>query len=333
MTPMVAPDTHSVTYPCRMEEIRVRIGISSCLLGAEVRYDGGHKRSGFLTDVLGRHVEWVPVCPEVELGLGSPRAPIRLIKGGDGVRFVQQGEIDLTDRMRSFSTRRVIELQSQNLSGYVLKKGSPSCGLERVRLYTEAGMPISSGRGLFAEELLRTMPNLPVEDEGRLRDDRLRENFIERVFAYSRLRGLFRGRWELRDLVAFHTAHKLTLMAHSPAGHKEIGRLVARAAELDRTVLRPLYETRFMATLKQIATPKKHTNVLHHMLGYLSDRLDKRARDELLTLIEDYRMELVPLIVPLTLVRHHVNRLDVEYLRGQTYLEPHPKELMLRNRV
>jgi uncharacterized protein YbgA (DUF1722 family)/uncharacterized protein YbbK (DUF523 family) len=310
-----------------MEQTSVRVGISSCLLGQHVRYDGCHKRSDWLTDVFGRYVEWVPVCPEVELGLGTPRAPIRLIEHNEEIRFVQ-GENDLTDPMRSFATRRVIELATENLSGYVLKKGSPSCGVGHVRVHSVAGDPPAEGRGLFADELISSMPNLPVEDEGRLHDDRLRDNFIERVFAYSRLRALFASRWEVRDLVAFHTAHKYTLMAHSPTGDKELGRLVARAADMNRAQLHAGYEGKFMATLAQPATTKKHTNVLHHMLGYFSDDLDDGARHELLSLIEDYRNERVPLAVPLALTRHHVHALEVRYLRHQTYLQPYPSELM-----
>jgi len=220
----------------------IRIGISSCLLGQEVRYDGGHKRDRFLTDVLGSFVEWVPVCPEVESGMGIPRPSVRLVRSGDDVRMIAErtGE-DHTRSMRAFSRKRVAALRKLDLAGYVLKRDSPSCGMERVRVYAEGGMPEKKGRGLFAEALIDGMPQLPVEEEGRLNDAVLRENFIERVFAYRRLRDLFRGRWSVGSLVAFHTAHKLQLMSHEPKAYQQLGRLVGEAKGMDRDELRSRY--------------------------------------------------------------------------------------------
>ena len=312
----------------------IRIGISACLLGEKVRYDGGHKRDGYLVNTFGRFVEWVPVCPEVEMGLGTPRDTLRLVRIGDNVRMVmpKTGE-DHTHGMESFARRRLRELEKEDLCGYVLKKGSPSCGMERVRVFSPNGMPSKSGRGLFAEALLAHFPNLPVEEEGRLYDPRLRENFIERVFAYRRLRTLFAGRWKMGDLVAFHTAHKLLLMAHSPHAYKNLGRLVAGGKSLPHAELRSRYETEFMAALSEKATTRRQTNVLQHMAGYLRPHLDETSRKELLALIEDYRRALVPLIVPVTLIGYFLRRFPIPYLRGQVYLEPHPKELMLRNHV
>jgi uncharacterized protein YbbK (DUF523 family) len=245
-----------------MNDTRPRVGISSCLLGEYVRYDGGHKRSDWLTGALGRYVEWVPVCPEVELGLGTPRAPIRLVGRHDDVRFVQ-GNADLTEEMKSFAARRVFALTAVDLSGYIFKTGSPSCGTESVPIFSTDGTRAGSGRGLFADELMRAMPNLPVEDEGRLRDDRLRANFLECVLAYSRLRSLFGGVWETRDLIAFHTAHKQALMAHSQAGCGELERLLASAADAERAELQATYETGFMATLKKPAVVRNHVGPLH----------------------------------------------------------------------
>jgi uncharacterized protein YbgA (DUF1722 family)/uncharacterized protein YbbK (DUF523 family) len=313
---------------------RIRVGISTCLLGEPVRYDGGHKRDSYLVETLGRYVEWVPVCPEVELGLGTPRETLRLVRIGEDLHMVmpKTGQ-DHTEGMRAFAQKRVRELEKEDLCGYVLKKGSPSCGMERVRVFDARGVPTKSGRGLFAEVLLRHFPNLPVEEEGRLSDPRLRENFIERVFAYRRLRTLFAARWKVGDLVAFHTAHKLLLMAHSPKAYANLGRLVAEAKRLHRGVLREQYEAEFMQALSVIATPKRHANVLQHIVGYFRDKLDADSRRELLSLIDDYRCGLVPLIVPITLIRHYVRRFDVAYLRSQIYLQPHPKELMLRNHV
>jgi uncharacterized protein YbbK (DUF523 family) len=245
-----------------MNDTRPRVGISSCLLGEYVRYDGGHKRSDWLTGALGRYLEWVPVCPEVELGLGTPRAPIRLVERHGDVRFVQ-GDADLTEEMKSFAARRVFALTTANLSGYIFKMGSPSCGTESVPLFSTDGTRAGSGRGLFADELMRSMPNLPVEDEGRLRDDRLRANFLECVFAYSRLRSLFGGVWEARDLIAFHTAHKPALMAHSQAGCGELERMLASAADMEGAELHATYETAFMATLKKPAAVRNHLTTLH----------------------------------------------------------------------
>jgi uncharacterized protein YbgA (DUF1722 family)/uncharacterized protein YbbK (DUF523 family) len=312
----------------------IRVGISSCLLGETVRFDGGHKHDSFLTGTFGRFVEWVPVCPEVECGFGTPREPMRLVRVKDEVRLltVRTGR-DLTDQLDRYVGRRVTELASEELSGYVLKKDSPSCGMERVKVYEAHGMPTKSGRGRFAASLLERFPALPVEEEGRLSDPRLRENFVERVFAYWRLRGLFGGRWTLGALVRFHTDHKLILMAHSPEAYQQLGRLVARGRSLSPKELERRYTEAFMAALAVLATRRRHTNVLQHMAGYFKDRLDRDSKAELLSAIEDYRRDLVPLIVPITLVRHHVRVHEVSYLAGQLYLEPHPKELMLRNHV
>jgi uncharacterized protein YbgA (DUF1722 family)/uncharacterized protein YbbK (DUF523 family) len=313
---------------------RIRVGISACLLGTQVRFDGGHKRDVFLTDTFGRFVDWVPVCPEVECGLGTPRESMRLVRVGKNVRLITvKTGIDLTDRMERFSRPRVSALADENLSGYVLKKDSPSCGLERVKVYGRHGSPVRGGRGLFAAALVEMYPHLPVEEEGRLSDPRLRDNFIERVFAYSRLRGLFDARWTVGDLVRFHTAHKLLLLAHAPAAYRRLGRLVAGAHGLSRRDLERRYVDGFMQALARLATARQHTNVLQHMAGYFKDRLDAASKRELVDAIADYRRSLIPLVVPLTLVRHHVRVLDVSYLAGQLYLDPHPKELMLRNHV
>jgi uncharacterized protein YbgA (DUF1722 family)/uncharacterized protein YbbK (DUF523 family) len=312
----------------------IRIGISACLLGQQVRFDGGHKRDSFLTDTFGRFVDWVPVCPEVECGLGTPREAMRLVRHGDDLQLLTvKTRIDLTAAMQRLSRSRASALARENLSGYVLKKDSPSCGLERVKVYDPNGTPARTGRGLFAAALVDALPYLPVEEEGRLSDPRLRDNFVERVFAYWRLRELFTGRWTVGDLVGFHTAHKLLLLAHEPEAYRRIGRLVANARRLPKPELQQRYTEGLMRALTTIATAARHTNVLQHMAGYFTDRLDAASRQELTGLIADYRRGLVPLIVPLTLVRHYVRAFDVTYLAGQMYLQPHPKELMLRNHV
>ncbi|HTI36332.1 MAG TPA: DUF523 and DUF1722 domain-containing protein [Vicinamibacterales bacterium] len=312
----------------------VRVGISSCLLGDAVRFDGGHKRDAFLTDTFGRFVEWVPVCPEVECGLGTPRESMRLVRVGDGIRLltVRTG-VDRTDQLLRYAHERVAQLTAQDLCGFVLKKDSPSCGMARVKIYGGGTVPTKSGRGLFAAALADRCPNLPIEEEGRLSDPCLRDNFVERVFAYGRLRALFDGRWNQGALVHFHTAHKFTLMAHSPAAYQELGRLVAQAASLRRHDLTCQYSRGFMGALSNIATRPRHANALQHMVGYFKERLDRASKTELLGAIDDYVRELVPLVVPIMLIRHHVRVHDVAYLAGQVYLAPHPKELMLRNHV
>jgi uncharacterized protein YbgA (DUF1722 family)/uncharacterized protein YbbK (DUF523 family) len=312
----------------------IRLGVSSCLLGEEVRYDGGHKRNRFVTDLLAQFVEWVPVCPEVEVGMGTPRPALRLVREGDEVRMLEIASgRDHTREMQRFAARRVRALRGLELCGYVLKKNSPSCGMTRVKVYSEKGMPTKDGRGLFAGPLMESHPNLPVEDEGRLNDAQLRENFIERVFAYQRLRDLFRGRWTRGQLVVFHTAHKLHLMAQGLEHYRELGALVASVKQRPREEVREAYQDVFMAGLARVATRARNTNVLQHAAGHLKKSLDSASRIELAELIHDYRLGNVPLVVPVTLLRHHARHLDVAYLNGQTFLEPHPKELMLRNHV
>jgi uncharacterized protein YbgA (DUF1722 family)/uncharacterized protein YbbK (DUF523 family) len=312
----------------------IRIGVSACLLGNPVRFDSGHKRDGFLVEVFGRYVEWVTVCPEVELGLGIPRPTLRLQRDGDDIRLVMpKTGADYTAAMNDYAAKRAGLLAADGLCGFVLKKDSPSCGMERVKVYGSGGMPSKSGHGLFAAALMRRVPNLPVEEEGRLNDPPLRENFIERVFAYHRLREFFARRWTVGGLVALHTAHKLQLMAHAPQAYAALGRLVAQAKGAPRAPLHAQYEAAFMQALAVHATARRQVNVLQHIIGYFSKQLDAGARQELVSLIDDYRNQLVPLVVPLTLIRHYVRRFGITYLAGQTYLEPHPKELMLRNHV
>jgi uncharacterized protein YbgA (DUF1722 family)/uncharacterized protein YbbK (DUF523 family) len=319
---------------------RPRIGISRCLLGDEVRYDGGHKRDPFLVSTFGRFVEWVPVCPEVEAGMSTPREAIQLVARPDGVASGEhqvrllgvRTREDWTTRMVTFASSSVRELKSADLAGYVLKKDSPSCGLERVRVHHDERVT-RTGRGLFAEALVGEMPNLPIEEEGRLNDPALRENFVERVFAYQRLRALFSGRWTIHSLVVFHSMHKLQLLSHSRPGYAELGRLVAGAVKQPRRDLSETYKRIFMATLSRLATPGKHSDVMQHAIGHLKRLIQPGDRDELIAAIEDHRRGIVPLIVPITLLRHHVRRRDVGYLKDQTYLDPHPRELALRNHV
>ena len=312
----------------------IRLGVSACLLGERVRFDGGHKRDDFLADLLGRFVKWVPVCPELESGMGAPREALRLTLRQTALRLVATKTAqDHTAAMRQYTAKRLDELTGERLCGFVLKKDSPTCGLERVRVYNPSGVPTRLGRGLFAAALTERFPLLPLEEEGRLNDPRLRENFVERVFAYDRLTRLFDGRWTAGDLVRFHTAHKMTLLAHVPDAYRRLGQLVARAKSLRRPAVERDYATMFMETLQVIATRRRQVNVLQHMVGHLKNALDGPSRHELLAVIDGYVAGHVPLVVPITLLRHHVRRCGVAYLAGQVYLDPHPAELMLRNHV
>ena len=315
----------------RSPDLEIRVGISACLLGEPVRYDGGHKKDAYITGALARHFTWVPVCPEVELGLGTPRESIRLVGDAEAPRLVEEGSgADLTVRMRDHAEARVGELERLELDGYVLKRASPSCGLFRVRVYRDHGAPGADGRGLFAAALVERMPMLPIEEEGRLADPGLRENFIERVFAMARWRAFLAARPAARDLVAFHAAQKYAVLAHSPQHYARLGRLVARAGRAPELAE---YGRLLMEALGERATRGRHANVLQHLAGYFKRDLDTGDRAELAAVIDEYRRGLVPLIVPITLVRHHVRRLAVGYLADQIYLSPHPKELMLRNHV
>jgi uncharacterized protein YbgA (DUF1722 family)/uncharacterized protein YbbK (DUF523 family) len=312
----------------------LRLGVSRCLLGAEVRFDGGHKRDSFLMDVLSPYVEWVPVCPEVEAGLGIPREPIRLVTSTASSRVVAINTgIDHTQRMQRFSEQRVKALEALNLSGYVFKKDSPSCGMERVRAYNAHGMPTRSGVGVFARAFMANFPLVPVEEEARLNDPSIRENFIERLFCYRRWQDFLAARITRGTLIEFHTRHKLLLLAHSRDHYRPLGRLAADAKAHSVSELTRRYGTAFMNALKVKSTVRKHVDVLQHMLGYFKRELDPQSKRDLLGMIDDYHRGLLPLVVPLTLVKHYVRLFSIPYLQNQVYLNPHPKELMLRNHV
>jgi uncharacterized protein YbgA (DUF1722 family)/uncharacterized protein YbbK (DUF523 family) len=311
-----------------------KVGISACLLGENVRYDGGHKREPFLSEVFGRCVEWLAVCPELEAGMGVPREPVRLVALISAPKLLaEKSGTDWTAAMNDFAARRIAALKQLTLSGYIFKKDSPSCGVERVRVYRGAGAPRKDGRGLFAAALIQALPLLPVEEEGRLHDPKLRENFIDRVFAYQRWQDLGMERKSLQALVRFHTRHKLLLLAHSERHYRELGRLVAASKEMPSAEVYREYGRLFMAALAIHATPKQHANVLEHMLGYFSGALSPSERREIVELINEYRHRLIPLIVPITLIRHFVNKYGIEYLQQQVYFVPSPPELMLRNYV
>jgi uncharacterized protein YbgA (DUF1722 family)/uncharacterized protein YbbK (DUF523 family) len=330
--PNVENQTREMTFLPRAADDRpLRVGISRCLLGDSVRYDGGHKRDGFLADLLSQYVEWVPVCPEVELGLGTPREAMRLSGRSDAPHLITiKTCVDHTSAMQRFAKRRVRELKSLDLSGYIFKKDSPSCGVERVRVYHSQGAPARNGRGLFAQAFIDALPLIPVEEEGRLQDPALRENFIERIFAYGRWRNLERH-LSRQAVVEFHSRHKYLLLAHSRPHYQTLGRLVAEAGHYAPSELARRYGVEFMNALEVKATVRKHVNVLQHMIGYFKDRLTKAQSSGLQEVVADYHRGLTPLIVPLTLVKHYAAVFEVPYVQNQVYLAPHPKELMLRN--
>lgn len=313
---------------------KIRLGISTCLLGENVRFDGGHKLDRYLKDTLGQFVEYVPVCPEVECGFGVPRESFRLVGDPENPRLVTtRTNQDHTERMAEWAKRRVGELEKEDLCGYIFKGGSPSSGMERVKVYDRNGVPSKVGVGLFARIFMNHFTLLPVEEEGRLHDPRLRENFIERIFALRRWRDGLKEKQSLKTLIAFHTRNKLLLLAHSPQHHRQMGKLVAAGKELPLRELYARYQDIFLEALRLKTTNKKHTNVLMHMLGYFKEQLSAAEKQEMLELIEQYRLESLPLVVPMTMMSHYVRKYDETYLKDQTYLQPHPAELNLRNHV
>lgn len=312
----------------------IKVGISACLLGAPVRFNGGHKQSHLCKTVLAQYFEYVSVCPEQAIGLGTPREPIRLVGDTNNPRAVGtvNAELDVTDALTAYGQRTAAELT--DLCGFILMQKSPSCGMERVKVYQYSGHTAEHGGvGLFAAALMRAQPNLPVEEDGRLNDPVLRENFITRVFAYSEWRQLLESGLTRKKLYDFHTRYKYQLMANSPADATALGRLLASNHELRLGILATQYFSLFMSALKKIANRGSHTNVLQHISGYIKRLLDADEKRELQTLISQYRTGIVPLIVPLTILKHHFNRHPDPYIAKQVYLQPHPENLSLRNAI
>lgn len=317
-----------------MEET-LKLGISSCLLGYKVRYDGQHKYDAWLVETLGKHVSYVPVCPESECGLPIPREAMRLVGDSEHPRLLTTNTgFDHTQRMLDYSRHKIEELKQEELCGFVFKSKSPSSGMERVKVYPEkGGAGEKKGVGIFARELMNAMPLLPYEEEGRLHDPVLRENFIERIFIMQRWHQLLKNRPDRGALVEFHTRHKLLLMAHNPALYRELGKLVAQIADYKPAEFRELYLAKLMQALSYHATRSKHQNVMQHILGYFKQELSPAEKTEMLGLIANYRARLLPLIVPVTLLNHYVRKYEKAYLADQYYLNPHPQELALRNHV
>jgi uncharacterized protein YbgA (DUF1722 family)/uncharacterized protein YbbK (DUF523 family) len=316
----------------RSKFTKIKIGISSCLLGKKVRYDGGHKHDHYLTDTLGRYFDWTPVCPEIEIGMSVPRETIRLVGDVESPKLVgHKTNHDYSEKMNRWSEVRLEKLATLDLCGYILKKNSPSCGMERVRVYSKSGMPIKNGVGLYARKLLQHFPLLPVEEEGRLNDPHLRENFIERVFAYRRLQHLLKSNPKAKDIVAFHTAHKFSLLSHGRPHYQKLGQLTAQAGKFPIEELTLRYAELFMEALKYRATQRKHADVLYHIMGFFKKKIDAEDKHELIDAIDNYRNGYYPLIVPLTLIKHHLRRHPDDWVSTQVYLNPYPEELMLRN--
>ena len=313
-------------------ESPIKIGVSSCLLGNNVRYNGGHAHDRFITGTLGQYVEFVPVCPEVECGLGTPRLTMHLRGVVDNPRLIttKTGE-DHTERMVKWARKRLEELADENLCGFIFKSKSPSSGMARVKVFNDKGQPVNKGRGIFAGMFMKRFPLFPVEEDGRLNDPKLRENFIEQIFAMKRWRdtlaiGITRGK-----LVDFHTRNKMLLRSHSEKHYRLMGKLVAAEKSRPTADLYREYEELFMSALRLKSTVAKHTNVMMHMLGYFKKDLTSDEKQEMLEIIQAYRGELVPLVVPLTLFSHYVRKYDQTYLKQQTYLNPHPTALKMRN--
>lgn len=312
---------------------KLLLGVSSCLLGKQVRFDGGHKYDSWVVDTLGAYAEYFDLCPEHQCGMSIPREALNLKGSKDSYRMLTNKTlVDYTDQMLSWSLPVIEDLKKRPLCGYILKSKSPSCGMERVKLYPlHGGAAGKTGVGIFARELLKAFPYLPIEEEGRLHDPVLRENFIERVFVRHRFNRLMAEDLSPGGFVRFHTIHKYLLMAHSPAHYREMGKLVAEIRKYKIQDFSRLYCELLMTACARYATPSKHQNVLLHLLGYFKNDLDAFEKQEMIRLIAQYKDGIIPLIVPVTLLNHYVRKYDKSYLAEQIYLQPHPMELKLRN--
>ncbi len=312
---------------------RIKIGISTCLLGEKVRYDGGHKLDRYITETLGQFFEYVPVCPEVEYGLPVPREPLRLVGDPGLPRLVtSRTGVDHTAGMIEWAEKRLRELDREDLCGFIFKSRSPSSGLKGVKVYTPSGMPSRSGVGIFAAAFTRRNPLLPVVDDGRLNDPSLRETFINAVLVYRRWQRFLKSSPSPKELVSLHTVLKLLIMAHSPKHYTMLGKIVARAGSLKKAELHS-YGTLLMEALSFQATRPKNTNVLLHSAGYFKKLLTRDEKEELLEIISRYQKGYVPLVVPMTLINHYIRKYRDAYLGQQFYFDLEPVELMLKNQV
>ena len=311
---------------------KICVGVSKCLLGELVRYDGQHKHNHFITDTLGQYFEYEGVCPEVECGLAVPRETMRLVGEPSNPRLMtSKTGIDITDQMQTWIKKSLKELDKVDLHGFIFKSGSPSSGMERVKVYNGKGGIAGKAPGMFGKAFMEHFPSLPCEDEGRLNDAGLRENFVERIFTLWRFRQATKASATLGTLMKFHAQNKYLIQSHNEKMMREMGRELAGINARGARKHIPVYEAQLMKALKSLATVRKHTNILQHMLGYLRDDVDANDRKELASIVEDYHKELLPLIVPVTMLSHYVKKHDIHYLSDQYYLNPHPIELKLRN--
>jgi uncharacterized protein YbgA (DUF1722 family)/uncharacterized protein YbbK (DUF523 family) len=313
---------------------KITIGISACLLGEKVRYDGGHKLDRYISDTLGLYFEWVPVCPEVEYGLPVPREAMHLFGDPAAPRIVTvRTGVDHTDGMKRWAENKLRQLEKEDLCGFIFRSKSPSSGIGGVKVFTSSGMPVKRGAGIFGGAFMRYFPLVPVIDDGRLHNPNLRENFIEQVFVYQRWKEFLKNKPGISKLIAFHTNLKLIILSHSPKHYTALGRLVAQARRYQPDALYSEYVRILMGGLCLLATIKKNTNVLLHIAGYFKRQLQSEDKKELLEVIGQYHKGYVPLIVPMILINHYVKKFNEPYLKNQFYLKPHPVELMLRNHV
>lgn len=313
-------------------KMKIKLGISTCLLGEKVRYDGGHSHDRFLTQTLGQFVEYLPVCPETECGMPIPREALRLEGPSDDPRLMtRKTRLDKTDQMKTWIRNRLDELSEENLCGFIFKSKSPSSGLYRIKVYGDDGRVRKNGTGLFAKALTQTFPRIPVEEAGRLNDPKLRENFIENIFTLQRWRKFCHEDMTLAGLIAFHTQNKLLILSHNQEIYRQMGRIVARGKSYEFHTLTAEYESLLLKALRLLTTIPKNMNVLHHIMGFFKKQINPDEKKELLSVFEQYRSGFVPLIVPVTLVNHYVRKYDPPWLKTQTYLNPHPVELKLRN--
>ena len=311
---------------------KIKIGISACLLGENVRWDGENKQDRYLTDTLGRYLEFVPVCPETECGLGVPRDPLRLEGDPVSPRLVcRKTGVDLTDRVKNWAEEKMPILAGHDLCGFIFKSKSPSCGMERLPVYSESGPSQKKGHGIFANIFMQRFPRIPVEEDGRLHDPKLRENFIEALFTLKRWRAVRTSGKPVSALVDFHTRNKMLILSHNQDIYRKMGALVARGASIGMPQLHDQYERLLTDALRLKTTVKKNINVLMHMMGYFKKNLTPDEKQELLALIDQYKNGAVPLIVPVTMINHYARKYDQAYLKMQTYLTPHPVALKLRN--
>ena len=313
---------------------KLKIAISACLLGAEVRFNGGHKESRLCSQALSEHFEFVPLCPEVAIGLGIPRQPVRLV--GSPAQPQAVGSVDSTLNVTQPLHDYGLEMAAAHtdISGYIFMQKSPSCGLERVKVYQDGGRPAElSGRGIYAQAFCAAHPDLPVEEDGRLNDPVLRENFLTRVYAYSAWQALLKTGITRRSLTDFHACYKYQLMAHHPAQYRTLGNMLGRIGKNDPREIASQYFSELMKALKQCATRRTHTNVLQHISGYLKQSISPEDKQEVQQLIGQYLHGIVPLVVPLTLLKHHFRLHPHPYISRQVYLQPHPENLSLRNAI